>query len=103
VGLLAGLDIEARGKIPCICTSTKVFTYTIVKRLECVIEPSLRDKQNGFRPLRSCVDHICTIKNIIEQTVEFRCSLCMGFVDFSKAFDSIIRKSIWRELQRRKI
>jgi hypothetical protein len=79
------------------------FTYIIMKRLECIIEPSLRDQQNCFRPRRSCIDHICTIRNIIEQTIEFRCSLYMGFVDLSKASDSITRKSICRVLQRKKV
>jgi hypothetical protein len=85
-----------------LCTSSKAFTYIIMKRLECLIEPSLRDQRNGFCQRRSCTDHTCTIRNIIEQAIEFRCSLYMGFVDFSKAFDSITRKSIWRALQCRK-
>jgi hypothetical protein len=49
-----------------LCTSSKVFTYIIMKRLECLIEPSLRDQQNGFRPRRSCTNHICTIRKITE-------------------------------------
>jgi hypothetical protein len=74
-----------------------------MKRLECIIEPSLTDQQNGFCPRCHCIDRTCTIRNIIEQTIEFRCSLYMGFVDFSKAFNRITRKSVWRTLQCRKV
>lgn len=58
----------------------------------------LRHEQNGFRPNRSCVDHINTLRIIVEQSVEWRSPLFLLFVDFERAFDTIHRDAIWKAL-----
>jgi len=57
------------------------------------IDPWLRDQQAGFRPNRSCVDQIATLRIIVEHS-----SLYINFVDYEKAFDSINRGTLWKQL-----
>ena len=61
-----------------------------------VILQRIKTEQAGFRQERSCVDQIATLRIIVEQTIEWQTSLCMNFVDFEKAFDSIDRLVLWK-------
>lgn len=63
------------------------------------IDKQLREEQAGFQKGRGCVDHIFTLRNIIEQCTEWQRQLYINFVDFEKAFDSIHRDSLWRILE----
>ena len=38
---------------------------------------------------KGCTDQIFALRNIIEQSIEWNAPLCIGFIDFKKAFDSI--------------
>ena len=40
-----------------------------------------------------------TIRNIIEQRTEWNAPLCIGFIDFKKAFDSIHHETLWKILR----
>ena len=61
-------------------------------------ENKIQEEQAGFRAGRSCTDQIFTLRNIIEQCHEWRFPLFINFVDFSKAFDSIHRDTLWKIL-----
>ena len=50
----------------------------------------LRPNQNGFRNHRSTVVQILTVRRIIEGVKENNLEASLIFVDFSKAFDSIV-------------
>ena len=50
--------------------------------------PKLRHKQAGFRPRRSCADHIFTMCHLLEQSQEWNSTIYANFIDFKKAFDS---------------
>ena len=52
-----------------------------------------------FRKGRSCIDQICTLRQILEQSQEWNASFYAVFVDFEKAFDSLHRESLWRILR----
>ena len=41
-------------------------------------------------------EQIVTLRNIIEQSLEFNTELHMNFLDFKKAFDSVHRDSLWK-------
>ena len=60
-------------------------------------------EQAGFRPSSSCVDHINTLRIIINQSAEYTSDLHLDFVDFEKAFDSVDRERLWMALRRREI
>ena len=77
----------------------KVFCAVLLRRLRGAIDERLREEQAGFRSGRSCCEQIFTLRNIIEQCMEFRQPLFINFVDFRKAFDSIHRESLWAILK----
>ena len=45
------------------------------------------------------MDQIFALANIMEQSLEWNTPLCIKFIDFQKAFDSLHRESLWRILQ----
>ena len=79
--------------------TSKIFTRIILQRLTGAIDNLLRQEQAGFRKGRSCIDHIFTLRQILEQTHEWNSSLYIAFVDFEKAFDSLHRDSLWKILR----
>lgn len=83
--------------------ASKILTYIILRRLEPIVESTIRTEQSGFRAQRSCTDNINSLRIIIEQTIEFRSNLYITFVDFAKAFDKISRNAIWDALRRRHV
>lgn len=48
---------------------------------------------------RSTIDHIFTLKQIIEKYYEFNRPLHLIFIDFKQAYDSVQRTEIWRSLK----
>jgi hypothetical protein len=77
-----------------LCIVSKVLSKIILNRIIGVLEPYIRRQQAGFRSGRSCVDHVNTLRMIIEQSVERNSPLFMLFVDYQVAFDSIDRECI---------
>ena len=65
-----------------------------MKRLSLAVE-----EQAGLKKGRGCIDHIFTLRNIIEQSTEWQSTLYVNFVDFAKAFDSVHRHSLWMLLR----
>ena len=51
---------------------SKVLTCILLRRIQPSIDHLLRDEQAGFRKGRSCNDQIFTLRNIIEQCVEWQ-------------------------------
>ena len=45
------------------------------------------------------MDQIFSLRNIIEQSTEWNAPLCIGFIDFKKAFDSIHHETLWKILR----
>ncbi|XP_030756962.1 uncharacterized protein LOC115882853 [Sitophilus oryzae] len=84
-------------------TINKIIATVIQKRISDALEPTLRKEQAGFRPQRSCIDQINTLRIIIEQSQEFRSPLYMVFVDFQRAFDTIKHIAIWKALREKGI
>ena len=77
----------------------KVFNRIILERMKGEMDPWLRHLKAGFRPNRSCVDHISTLRIIVEQSLEWNSPLYINFVDYEKAFDSINRDTLWKLLR----
>ena len=59
------------------------------------VEKRLSEGQNGFRAGRSCMDVLFTIKRLKEMSEEMQQELWMIFVDFTKAYDTIVRERMW--------
>ncbi|EPB74297.1 hypothetical protein ANCCEY_06599 [Ancylostoma ceylanicum] len=77
----------------------KIFCMILFRRLLGAIDERLREEQAGFRSNRSCSEQIFCLRNIIEQCIEYLHPLCVNFIDFRKAFDSIHRESLWAILR----
>ena len=62
---------------------------------------NLENKQDlgASRPTRSTTDHIHAINQLKEKCREYNIPLCVAFVDYEKAFDSVQTQAILTSLQ----
>ncbi|KAJ0179579.1 hypothetical protein K1T71_005291 [Dendrolimus kikuchii] len=81
----------------------KLFSRVITNRLARRLDEFQPPEQAGFRKGYSTVDHIHTVRQIIQKTEEYNQPLCMAFVDYEKAFDSIETWAVLESLQRCRI
>ena len=56
-------------------------------------------KQDGFRKGRGTRDQISNIHWIIEKSREFQKIIYFYFIDYPKAFDSVIHNKLWKILK----
>jgi sorting nexin-29 len=80
-------------------TTMKVFCRVILNRIKKAVDNITRQEQAGFRAGKSCTDQIFTLRQILEQSVEWNSCVYVNFIDFEKAFDSIHRESLWKILR----
>ena len=73
-----------------------VLNKRLLKWLEC--NNKICDEQNGFRPKRSCEDHIYTLHSIIKSSLAENKQIYSCFIDFSQALDHINRNNLWFKL-----
>lgn len=78
--------------------AAKIYNKLILNRLRPKLEPILRKNQNGFRPGRSTLGQILTLRRIIEEITHCNKTAALIFVDFSKAFDSVNREKMFEIL-----
>ena len=78
----------------------KIFSSILNNRLVSYMESNgiFVDEQNGFRRLRSCLDHLYVLTTIIRNRKEQGLSTYCCFVDFEKAFDSVNYNCLWHKL-----
>ena len=76
----------------------KVLSRVVLNRLTTTVDPLLRKEQAGFRKGRGCADQIFTLRQIVEQSNEWSSTVYANFIDFTKAFDSVNRPTLWRIL-----
>lgn len=81
----------------------KIFNQIILDRIAEALDKNIRNTQAGFRPGRSCIDQINTVRILIEQAAEFNATMYLTFVDYEKAFDALKREFIWSALDARGI
>uniref|UniRef100_A0A1I8J7L5 Crossover junction endonuclease MUS81 n=1 Tax=Macrostomum lignano TaxID=282301 RepID=A0A1I8J7L5_9PLAT len=77
------------------CTA-KLFNRLLLDRLQlrAVLDPYLRYEQNGFRPQRGTLTQILALRRVIEEARIRQSTLIIVFVDFRKAFDSVLRAAL---------
>ena len=78
---------------------SKIFGGVFLNRIEGAIDVKLCQEQAGFRKGKGCTDQIFALRNIIEQRIEWNAPLCIGFIDFKKAFDNIHHSTLWKILR----
>ena len=76
---------------------SKLYSYILNKRLTCWIDDNnlLSETQAGFRKTYSTTDHLFTLLALIQKQLLCHKKLYVAFIDFRKAFDSVIRTKLW--------
>ena len=92
-------DIKNYRPISLLSHMYKLFTRVLQKRMEKVLDSNQPREQAGFRKGFSTTDHLQTINQIIEKCNEFNIPLCLAFIDYEKAFDSIEHWAIFEALR----
>jgi hypothetical protein len=70
----------------------------ILNRIHPVLDPLLRTNQNGFRQKRTTLQQVLAIRRMIEGIKRKHLPAVMTFIDFKKAFNSILRGKMLRIL-----
>ena len=81
------------------CSLPKLLNAVLRNRILPHLDPLLLGLQSGFRPGRSAVEHITTIRCVIDLCRTQQNAVSIVFVDFKKAFDSLSRPAIARLLE----
>ena len=68
-----------------------VFACLLHDRLQKIAERGIGDYRAGFRTNRSTIDHIHTLRQIMEKSHEYNIELNELFVDFRQASDTVHR------------
>lgn len=90
------LTCEIYRGISLLSTAYRIFTAVIRKaKLESYTENTLGEYQAGFRPGRSTMDQLYTVKMVAEKCWEFDIDVYQLFVDFKQAYDSIDRSKLY--------
>ena len=94
------LPMQYRG-ISLLSTVYKLYTAVLNDRLLKFSERNIYcDEQNGFRPNRSCTDHIYILSSILRHRIHQNLSTYACFIDAEKAFDRVDRNLMLYKLFR---
>ena len=77
----------------------KLFTKILQNRLKKELDAQQPREQAGFREGFSTTDHLHAINQLIEKSNEYQLDLCIGFIDYEKAFDSIEHLNLFQALR----
>jgi hypothetical protein len=75
--------------ISLLCATYKLYAK-IIARMSVTCRPLLSEEQNSFRRGRSCVDSISIIQQLLETRREYNTETHLLFIDYYKAFDSVL-------------
>ena len=67
--------------------------------MERTLDENQPREQAGFRKGYSTTDHLQSVNQIIEKSNEFNKQLCIAFIDYEKAFDSVEHEDIFTALR----
>ena len=67
--------------------------------MEKALDENQPREQIGFRKGYLTVDHLQTINQLIETCNEFKRPLCIRYIDYEKAFDSMEHEAIFKVLR----
>ena len=92
-------DCENHRGISLLSIAGKILAKMILNRIKLLSEDVLPESQCGFRTGRSTNDMIFILRQIQEKAIEQQKPLYIVFVDFSKAFDTVDRETLWKVLK----
>uniref|UniRef100_A0A0N5C3V8 Reverse transcriptase domain-containing protein n=1 Tax=Strongyloides papillosus TaxID=174720 RepID=A0A0N5C3V8_STREA len=76
----------------------KIFSSLILSRMQNRLQKELCPYQYGFRKNKSICDAIIVVENILAKAYEYQWEIGVAFLDYTKAFDTIIRERIYETL-----
>ena len=82
--------------IALISHASKVTFKILQARLQQYVNRELPDVQAGFKKGRGARDQIVNICWIIENAREFQKAIYFCFIDYTKAFDCVYQKKLWK-------
>ena len=90
-------DVENYRGITLLSTLGKLFTRVLNNRLGERTESYgvLMEAQAGFRPGMSTIDNIFVFHGLISHVINSGNRFYCAFIDFTKAFDYIVRENLW--------
>ncbi|KAH9590700.1 Zinc finger protein aebp2, variant 2 [Schistosoma haematobium] len=86
--------IKYRG-ISLLPIASKLLASVILRRLFKTRERLTREEQAGFRSGRGCIDHIFTLRQMLEHRHTYQRPTIVVFLDIRAAFDSLDRTVLW--------
>ena len=92
-------DIKNYRPISLLSHMYKLFTRVLQKRMEHTLDTNQPREQAGFRKGYSTTDHLQSINQVIEKCNEFNLPLCIAYIDYEKAFDSVEHAIIFKALR----
>ena len=95
-------DVENVGNYRPICslpTLYELFSTILYGRLYPRLDQEQAQDQAGFRSSYQTTDHLATYRMIEQKYHEWGIKMWIATIDFTKAFDSITHKSIWKALK----
>ena len=96
-------DIKNYRPISLLSHSYKIFTRLLQTRIERTLDENQPREQPGFRKGYSTTDHLQALNQIIEKSNEYNLQLCIGFIDYEKAFDTVEHFAIFEALRKTNI
>ncbi len=93
------IPLNYRG-ISLLPVTSKLYTASISNRLSKFLEKNklLANKQNGFRPNRSCLDRVYSLHNLCKIRKNLKLDTFLTFIDFQKAFDYVSHEFLYHKL-----
>ena len=77
---------------------SRIFASLLLNRLSDCRESRIREEQAGFRKGRGCIDHIFTLRQVLELRRTYHEPTVAVFLDFRGAFDSVDRTALFKTL-----
>ncbi len=93
---------ESFRNIALVNSIAKIFTRTLYLRLLewCEANEMLPEAQSGFRSGRGCVDNVFVLQSLIQIQLRLETRFVYtGFMDFTRAFDTIEHNLLWSKLR----
>ena len=83
--------------------SYKIFTRLLQTRIERTLDENQPREQAGFLKGCSTTDRLQVLNQIIEKSNECNLTLCIGFIDYEKVFDTVEHFAIFEALRKTNI
>jgi hypothetical protein len=92
-------DPSAHRGISLISSMEKIFTTVILNRIQKWVDKVIRQQQGGFRPNKSTRDVVFGLWRDMERKWRRKESFVVTFIDFKKAFDSLVWEMLWKVME----